>query len=73
MKTSQMNKCSAFVLKGGDTENCLERQISLNAQEKNPVPILGSFLSVWLPLGISAKRLRWFLQGKLPSPPFPFW
>lgn len=47
--------------------------MSWNVQEKNPTPILRSFLSGWLPFGISAKRLCDFLEGKLPSPPFPFW
>ena len=32
--------------------------MSLNVQEKSPVPTLATFLSGWLPFGISAKRLR---------------
>lgn len=40
--------------------------MSLNVQEKSPIPILGIFLSGWLLLGISAKRLSGsvsFLRG----------
>ena len=64
---------SAFALKRGNSDCCLEKQISWNIKEKTQSQRVEAFSPGDSPLASLLIGSASFFRGKSPSPPFPFW